>query len=295
MELKWRDAEDTYKPTILAINQFLESKKNLIDTRSHNIEDLLLEHNTQKMSVFIAKNAVEQLKKHLRKDSYNETGGVLVGQAYFCPETEANYTEIIGSIAALYTVGNQVHFKFTTECWQNIFQIQKRDFPETAIVGWYHSHPGHGIFLSTTDLNTQRLSFKQLWHIAIVYDPIQSQIGFFYSAKGKKIDAIYLSNSYPDSQLNVVEPDIQWDKLDIGTKEDLKNLEEAEIKGNREYKRKEPSELGNNQQSAENSKGEELGEKAANIQKQKEFLFALDTIYDGFSKLFKVIFGSFKG
>ncbi|NJL57944.1 hypothetical protein HC928_24580 [bacterium] len=52
-----------------------------------------------------------------------------------------------------------MHFRFTPECWQAILRIQKDQYPQTTIVGWYHSHPGHGIFLSGTDLNTQRLSF----------------------------------------------------------------------------------------------------------------------------------------
>lgn len=60
--------------------------------------------------------------------------------------------------------------------------------PQT-VVGWYHSHPGFGCWLSSVDVNTQQ-SFEQLDSraVAVVVDPIQS-------VKGKVImDAFRLIN-----------------------------------------------------------------------------------------------------
>ena len=57
------------------------------------------------------------------------------------------------------------------------------------VVGWYHSHPGFGPWLSSTDINTQQ-SYEQLHKrcVAVVIDPIQS-------VKGKVvIDAFRLIN-----------------------------------------------------------------------------------------------------
>lgn len=56
-------------------------------------------------------------------------------------------------------------------------------------MGWYHSHPGFGCWLSSVDINTQQ-SFEQLTPraVAVVVDPIQS-------VKGKVvIDAFRLIN-----------------------------------------------------------------------------------------------------
>lgn len=58
------------------------------------------------------------------------------------------------------------------------------------MVGWYHSHPGFGCWLSSVDINTQQ-SFEQLnaRAVAVVVDPIQS-------VKGKVvIDAFRLINT----------------------------------------------------------------------------------------------------
>lgn len=57
------------------------------------------------------------------------------------------------------------------------------------VVGWYHSHPGFGCWLSGVDINTQQ-SFEALNNraVSIVVDPIQS-------VKGKVvIDAFRLIN-----------------------------------------------------------------------------------------------------
>lgn len=55
--------------------------------------------------------------------------------------------------------------------------LSNRFRPE-MVVGWYHSHPGFGCWLSSVDINTQQ-SFEQLQPraVAVVVDPIQSVPG----------------------------------------------------------------------------------------------------------------------
>ena len=48
-----------------------------------------------------------------------------------------------------------------------------------SIVGWYHSHPNYGVFLSATDRETQRVWFAQAWQIALVLDPVRGQSAAF--------------------------------------------------------------------------------------------------------------------
>ena len=64
-----------------------------------------------------------------------------------------------------------------------VFQAKMLDMlrqtgrPE-MVVGWYHSHPGFGCWLSGVDINTQQ-SFEALSEraVAVVVDPIQSVKG----------------------------------------------------------------------------------------------------------------------
>ena len=47
------------------------------------------------------------------------------------------------------------------------------------IVGWAHSHPGYGCFLSQTDLDTQRAFFGEPFNVALVVDPLRKEKKFF--------------------------------------------------------------------------------------------------------------------
>jgi 26S proteasome regulatory subunit N11 len=199
-ELKWRNSNNVYKPTDKDIREFLQENRSQIES-TLEIQSFYTEIREKPINLFVYRKAENQLINHLTLKPNNETCGVLVGKAYFCPHINKYYTEIIGAIAAPYTLGNQVHCQFTPECWPVILRTQKQDFPGNTIVGWYHSHPGHGIFLSGTDLDTQRSTFKQIWQISTVYDTLQQKIGYFYSASGIRIEPIYLGNSSAYEQL----------------------------------------------------------------------------------------------
>ncbi len=51
---------------------------------------------------------------------------------------------------------------------------------EGRIVGWYHSHPGHGLFLSQTDLQTH-MGFYQFspYAVSLVADPHAGEFGIW--------------------------------------------------------------------------------------------------------------------
>lgn len=50
---------------------------------------------------------------------------------------------------------------------------------DIVIVGWYHSHPDIGIFLSGTDERNMKLYHYKPYQIAIVIDPIRNLRGAF--------------------------------------------------------------------------------------------------------------------
>jgi len=61
---------------------------------------------------------------------------------------------------------------------QSMLDMLKQTNRPEMVVGWYHSHPGFGCWLSGVDVNTQQ-SFEQLHKraVAVVVDPIQSVKG----------------------------------------------------------------------------------------------------------------------
>lgn len=101
-----------------------------------------------------------------------------------------DYTVRVDDVFAMPQSGTGV----SVEAVDPVFQAKMLDMlkqtgrPE-MVVGWYHSHPGFGCWLSGVDINTQQ-SFEALTSraVAVVVDPIQS-------VKGKVvIDAFRLIN-----------------------------------------------------------------------------------------------------
>jgi len=55
----------------------------------------------------------------------------------------------------------------------------KRNNEDLRIVGWWHSHPDFGCFLSSTDVDTQRFFFPESYQVALVVDPVKKYYKFF--------------------------------------------------------------------------------------------------------------------
>ena len=85
----------------------------------------------------------------------------------------------------------------TIESIDEVFQLKmvemlKQTGRNEILIGWYHSHPGYGCFLSSTDINTQEAFEKQVPRtIAVVVDPIQS-------VRGKVVINAFRTYGYSD-------------------------------------------------------------------------------------------------
>jgi proteasome lid subunit RPN8/RPN11 len=94
-------------------------------------------------------------------------------------------------IIAKHTKMQGASVTYTPESWRYINDTLRERYPndEAVIVGWYHTHPGFGIFLSGMDLFIHQNFFTQTWHIAYVLDPVGKRSGFFCWDRGKtKVD-----------------------------------------------------------------------------------------------------------
>ena len=71
---------------------------------------------------------------------------------------------------------------------------EKKD-EDLRIVGWWHSHPNFGCFLSSTDLHTQEFFFSEPYQVALVIDPIRDEFKFFTLDKSSKKKYKAVSNA----------------------------------------------------------------------------------------------------
>jgi proteasome lid subunit RPN8/RPN11 len=115
-----------------------------------------------------------QIYDHVYRNATHEVGGVLVGRL-----GDRELPQVTGAIAALEARGERASVTFTHEAWANVHDRLERDFAGQQIVGWYHSHPGFGIFLSRHDLFIHENFFSDPRHIAYVVDPHAGTEGVF--------------------------------------------------------------------------------------------------------------------
>lgn len=114
-----------------------------------------------------------QIRQHARSSSKTEVCGVLIG-------TEAgNVTLVEASIPGAKAEQGGAHVTFTQDTWEHIYQVKDRDYPDARIVGWYHSHPGFGVFLSDHDTFIHKNFFSAPRQVAWVYDPHSDEEGCF--------------------------------------------------------------------------------------------------------------------
>lgn len=130
--------------------------------------------------VIMQDDILEKIEEHAYSNLKAEVGGMLVGNI------DAKGTHILGSIPALLAAAEQVSLTFTHEVWEQILKTAARDFPDLTIVGWYHTHPSFGLFLSQYDSFIQDNFFKEPGQVALVIDPIDgNQAWFAHDARGE--------------------------------------------------------------------------------------------------------------
>ena len=74
---------------------------------------------------------------------------------------------------------------FTHETWSKINGEMDTKYTDNSIVGWYHTHPDFGIFLSERDRFILEHFFNGPGQVALVVDPIRKDEGFFIWRGGK--------------------------------------------------------------------------------------------------------------
>jgi len=123
--------------------------------------------------IYIAPQALLKMLKHGRAGIPMEVMGLMLG------EFVDNYTIQVVDVFAMPQSGTGI----AVEDIDPVYQSQMHDLlgqvgRNEIVVGWYHSHPGMGPWLSNVDQNTHQ-SFQQLHSraVALVVDPIQSVKG----------------------------------------------------------------------------------------------------------------------
>jgi len=126
--------------------------------------------------VFITSRVIDRISRDVNRPV--ERIGLLMGAL-------ENASLWVNDIIPAGTEMSEVHCVFPPQRLAQVANDIVEGRIEGRIVGWYHSHPGHGLFLSQTDLETH-MQFYQFspYALSLVADPKSGEFGIWIYENG---------------------------------------------------------------------------------------------------------------
>lgn len=139
---------------------------------------LMGEHVEEDKNIYLSQAVYRQIHAFTRNKTTNESGGMLLGTVV----EEFGKTNIVisGFVEARHCEATPTTLTFTHETWAYVHREMEKKHPGKKIVGWIHTHPDFGIFLSEYDKFIHQNFFSEPYQIAYVVDPIQQSEGFYF-------------------------------------------------------------------------------------------------------------------
>ncbi len=121
--------------------------------------------------VYLSATALEAAEEHFRAASWDgkEALGLLVGRAFV---HEGRSYAVAEEYVTAENEATAVSVKFSREAFS---KLSEKLSDGKQVVGWAHSHPDFGCFLSSTDIATQEAFFTEAYHFAMVVDPVRRE------------------------------------------------------------------------------------------------------------------------
>ena len=151
----------------------------------------------QQLKIFADLDVMRDMEGHARTNTQVELGGVLLGGKYIdqqgCP-----FVIVSEALRAEHYEATRGSFKFTHETWAQITRDRQKLSGDLQLVGWYHTHPDWGVFLSSMDTFICDNFFNDDLDIDLVIDPCRGDRGWFFwdnredLRKKQRLNAFYL-------------------------------------------------------------------------------------------------------
>lgn len=174
------------------------------------------------LKIFIDDYTFSEIDSYLSGDMNKELGGVLLGSAH--KDLNDNIFILISDfIPALYTESSATRLTFTHKTWEDINLRKEKYHKDKIILGWFHSHPGYSVFMSTYDNFIQDNFFNLEFMVSYIFNPKNKEKGFYFNKDGvKKAKGYYvIKRNITDQNFELTEDDkknIQHTQKNTGDK-----------------------------------------------------------------------------
>ncbi|MEX1071476.1 MAG: Mov34/MPN/PAD-1 family protein [Anaerolineales bacterium] len=166
------------------------------------------------IQVFLTQQAYLRINAHAASDLDNEVGGWLAGR--WCKDTETGkeFVVVEALLPAQQVRSGSTFLTFTHDSQVAMLAALEERYSKKGVVGWYHTHPRMGIFLSGYDTWLHDHFFPHPWQVALVVEPHTGVGGFFVRNKDNKLDARKYYGFY-ELQNRRVESVVEWENLHL--------------------------------------------------------------------------------
>ena len=127
-------------------------------------------------TVLVHSDVLDEIVAYSSQDLQREQGAFLLGVHHVKPHEAV---EVRHFLPALQTRNESGSVTFTHDTWAQLHRQATELYPDDIVLGWHHTHPDIGVFLSPQDQFIHRNFFRESWQIALVVDPCKCEFGFF--------------------------------------------------------------------------------------------------------------------
>lgn len=137
------------------------------------------------LPVFFTQSVIKTIALHAASDMDNEVGGWLAGR--WCRDARAGteFVVVEALLPAQQVRSGSTFLTFTHDSQVAMLSALEEQYQNKCVVGWYHTHPRMGIFLSGYDTWLHDHFFPQPWQVALVVEPHTRQAGLFMRKDGE--------------------------------------------------------------------------------------------------------------
>jgi proteasome lid subunit RPN8/RPN11 len=167
---------------------------------------------TPALPVFITPRAYVRLCAHAGTDLENEVGGAVVGTWRLDRGTGRPFIVVEAALRALHTRHGGAFLTFTHDSLVHLHSEIEARHPGKVIVGWFHTHPGLGVFLSDYDRWLHEHFFPEPWQVALVIDPVAVEGGVFTRNAQGELD-VHRYTGFHELKTRAGEGVVHWRNL----------------------------------------------------------------------------------
>ena len=157
--------------------------------------------------IVFREQVMQALDRYSHMHSIGEQGGFLIGQKQELKSAE-QYEVIIERFVPIPQRSGASRLVITQEHYDNVQRALERSGEGEEIVGWAHTHPGFGVFLSNFDKEQHERYFPEPWQIAYVMDNLSAERVVYRVDNGqwKRLPGYYILRDFAENEIGITAP-----------------------------------------------------------------------------------------